>query len=263
MQVDKKGESIQIVQSVQRALLILETIVNSDGSLGITEISNMVNLHKSTVHRLVSTLEHNGYILQDSRDSKYKVGIKLFELGTLAANKLDVRREVRPLLEELMYITKETVHLGVIDKNEVVYIDKVQSNQTIMYSKVGLRAPVHCTGLGKVLLAYSSNEALDNFLKNGPFKRYTEQTITDSKELGKHLKLIKKQGYAIDDIEHEENIRCIAAPIFDCKGQVIASFSVTGPTIRMTKEKVNSLIDLIKDYSKKMSKLMGYTDAAY
>lgn len=257
--MSKKLESNQLVQSVDRALAILETVASAKDSLGLSEIGNIVGLHKSTIYRLINTLEHRGYITKDAKANKYKIGIKLFELGNLAINKLEIRKEVHPLLEELMDKTKETVHLGVLDDNQIIYIDKVQSMQTIMYSKIGLRAPVHCTGLGKAILAFCPEEIIEKIIKESKLKRYTENTITDPEIFKQHLEKIRNQGYAIDNMEHEENIRCISAPIFSNKGEVIAAFSITGPTIRFTEEKIQSLINLVKDYSIKMSRLMGYT----
>jgi DNA-binding IclR family transcriptional regulator len=251
-------KEVKTVQSVDRALDILEIVVRSKDQLGVSEIGKKLGLHKSTVYRLISTLEQKGYIKKEEVYDKYKVGIKLFELSNSAINKLDIRKEVRPLLEELMNKTKETVHLGVLDDNEVVYIDKVQTTQTIMYSMVGLRAPVHCTGLGKAILAYSSEDVVNRIISADNFKKFTEHTITNPEDLKNHLKMIKERGYSIDDREHEENIRCISAPIFDNQGRVIAAFSVTGPSIRMTMKRLMSYTDLVDEYRIKMNRLMGY-----
>ncbi|AZR74760.1 IclR family transcriptional regulator [Anoxybacter fermentans] len=249
-----------MVQSLDRALDILEKIVEAEDGLGVTELSKSLELHKSTIYRLLATLAYRGYVRQDPKNEKYKVGIKLFELGNLALNKLELRREVRPFLEELMSRTGETIHLGILDNDEVVYIDKVESPQTIrMYSKIGKRAPVHCTGLGKVLLAYSSSEVIDKVIEKG-LRAYTENTITDVDAFKKHLEEIRRQGFAIDNVEHEEGIRCVAGPIFDYSGNVIASFSISGPTMRVTEEKIPDFAQLVRDYSKKMSRALGFIE---
>ncbi|WP_127015303.1 IclR family transcriptional regulator [Anoxybacter fermentans] len=255
-----RRKPVQLVQSLDRALDILEKIVEAEDGLGVTELSKSLELHKSTIYRLLATLAYRGYVRQDPKNEKYKVGIKLFELGNLALNKLELRREVRPFLEELMSRTGETIHLGILDNDEVVYIDKVESPQTIrMYSKIGKRAPVHCTGLGKVLLAYSSSEVIDKVIEKG-LRAYTENTITDVDAFKKHLEEIRRQGFAIDNVEHEEGIRCVAGPIFDYSGNVIASFSISGPTMRVTEEKIPDFAQLVRDYSKKMSRALGFIE---
>lgn len=257
--MSNKRKPDQLVQSLDRALNILEKIVKSDDGLGVTELSNSLGLHKSTTYRLLATLAYREYVKQDSKNDKYKVGIKLFELGNLALNKLEVRNEVRPFLEELMAKTGETIHLGVIDDSEVVYIDKVESPQTIrMYSEVGKRAPVHCTGLGKVLLAYSSLEVIDKFIEENGLPAYTNNTITEVDIFKKHLDKIRRQGFAIDNVEHEEGIRCIAGPIFNYKGNAVASFSISGPTMRVTEDKISDFVELVRAYSKKMSRALGF-----
>lgn len=252
----KKPE--QLVKSLDRALDILEKIVQSEEELGVTELSNSLGLHKSTTYRLLATLAYRGYVSQDPKNNKYTPGIKLFEMGNMALNRLELRKEVRPFLTQLMHETGETVHLGILEDNEVIYIDKVESSQTIrMYSKIGKRAPVHCTGLGKVLLAYSPEDKVREIINEG-LTPFTRQTITDEEAFREHLKEIKIQGYALDNGEHEDGIRCVAGPIFDHTGEVIASFSISGPTMRVTEEKVGEYIQLIKSYSSKMSRALGY-----
>ena len=257
MSANKKPD--QLVQSVDRALNIIEKLVQINKGVGVTELSNSLGLHKSTVHRLLATLNYRGYVSKDKQNNNYKVGLKLFEIGSIVINNLDLRKEVKPYLEEMMEKTNETVHLGILDQNEVVYIDKVESPETIrMYSKVGKRAPTHCTSLGKVLLAYSEEDIIKETIYNNELNKYTENTLVDPDELRKHLDIIKKCGYAKDNEEHEEGIRCISGPIFNYNGDVIAAFSIAGPNIRMTEEKIENLKGLVIDYSAKMSAAFGY-----
>lgn len=207
---------------------------------------------------MLVTLEYRKYVKKDPVNNKYKAGIKLFELGNLAINKLEVRSEVRPYLEELMTNTGETIHLGILDDNEVVYIDKVESPQTIrMYSKVGKRAPAHCTGLGKVLLVYSSPEVIDKFIEENGLPAYTNNTITEADVFKKHLDKIRKQGFGMDNVEHEKGIRCVAGPIFDYTGNIVAAFSISWPTMRETEDKISNFIQLVQTYSKKISRALG------
>ena len=247
----------QLVQSVDRTFDILEILVNSDRGLGVTEISKKLNIHKSTVYRLLATLQYRGYVKQNE-EGKYSIGFKLFELGSSVINDLDLRSEAKPYLRELMDISEETVHLGVLDDNQVVYIDKVESHNTIrMYSKIGRRNHASSTSLGKVILAYSDREVVDKVIREEGLKKLTENTIIDEDKLRKHLVKVRSQGYAIDDEEQEYGIRCIAGPIFNHTGDIIAAFSISGPTMRMSKEKVESLKPVIKEYSKKISESFG------
>lgn len=246
------------MKSVDRTLKILEKVVNSDNGISVTEISNCLNIHKSTTHRLLSTLVYRGYIKKDG-NNLYFPGIKLLEIGSLTLNKSDMRQEIKPYLEKLMQITEETIHLGVLDNYEVIYIDKVESPHTIrMYSSVGKRAPVHCTGLGKTLLAFSEEETIEEFLSLKKLEKYTKNTITDPDKFKKHLKKIKDRGYAVDNQEHEDNINCISAPIFNHQGEAIAAFSISGPANRMTLKRVKELKSLILEYSQKISLAFGY-----
>jgi DNA-binding IclR family transcriptional regulator len=167
---------------------------------------------------------------------------------------------VRPYLEELMEKTKETVHLGILDDGEIIYLDKVESTATIrMYSQVGKRAPVHSTSLGKTILAQLSEPEVRKILEEKGMVAKTKNTITDIDKFLEHLKEVKKQGYAVDDEEQEKDIRCIAGPIFNHRGEVVASFSISAPISRMDKKRMEELAELVVQYSEKMSRSLGYS----
>jgi IclR family transcriptional regulator, KDG regulon repressor len=249
----------QLVQSLDRALDILEKLVEVDGGCGVTELGNSLGLHKSTIYRLLATLHYRGYVEQDPVSRDYRVGLKLLEIGSMVLNKLDLRTQAKPFLIELMKETKETIHLGVMNRGEIVYIDKVEGTETIrMYSHIGVRVPVHCTSLGKIILAFSTPQMVELIIREQGLNRYTENTITSHDDFIEHLKTVKKQGFAVDDEEQEEGIRCIGGPIFDYNGDVIAAFSISGPAIRMTEERVRDLSNLVLLYSKKISAAFGY-----
>lgn len=248
----------QLVQSIDRAFDILEVLVENNDGLGVTEISKSLEIHKSTVYRLLATLQYRGYVKQND-EGKYKIGLKLFEIGSSVINNIDLRKEVKPYLKEIMKISKEAVHLGILDENKVVYIDKVESQNTIrMYSKIGRRNHASSTSLGKVILAYSDKEVVEQVIKEEGLKELTENTITEENEFYKHLSQVRQQGYAIDDEEQEYGIRCIGGPIFNHKGNIVGAFSISGPVMRMTHEKVDSLKEVVKEYSKKISQALGY-----
>lgn len=202
------------IRSVERALAILRAFASGAPELSVSELGRAVGLHKSTVHRLLGTLERAGFVMQDAASRRYRLGLPLFELGSLVVNTMEVRRTARPYLEEIHRACGETVHLGILDEGEVVYIDKIESTRRVrMYSQIGRRAPAHCTGLGKVLMAYLPDAALSEIIERRGLRRFTSKTITSPKELRDHCALIRQQGYALDTGEHEDLIQCAAAPI--------------------------------------------------
>ena len=256
-----KNKPGQLVKSLDRALDILERIIEHDKPLGITEISQGTDLHKSTVYRLVDTLCYRGYLSQDPETGKYKIGMKFFELGSRVINNLDLRTQAKPYLNELEDKTGETVHLGVLEDTEMIYIDKVESRKTIrMESHVGKRVHTHNTALGKVTLAHLSREEVDRIIDKAGLPEYTENTITKEEELKTELEKVYDQGFALDDEESEKGIRCIAGPIFDHDGELIAAFSISGPANRMTKDKIEQIQETVKDYSLRISRAFGYCE---
>ncbi len=249
----------QTVQSLDRALKILEVLGNNQKGLGVTELAHEVDLHKSTVHRLLNTLAQRGYVEKDQETEKYKLGLKIVELSNKILTNMELREEARSYLEELMKYANEVVHLCVLREGEVVYIDKVECPNTIrMYSQIGRRAPVHCTGVGKAILAFLPEDEIISILKTKGMPQKTPNTITDLQEMLKHLKEIRHLGYAVDEIEHEPGIRCVAAPVWDHTGQVVASISVSGPAYRLTRERVPELAVKVKETGLKISRRLGY-----
>ncbi|AGB42406.1 transcriptional regulator [Halobacteroides halobius DSM 5150] len=248
-----------LVKSVNRSINILEELAKYENGLGVTEIGNRLDVHKSSVHRLLSTLVYRGLVEQDQETGKYKLGLKLFELGSRIFNDLEVREYAKPYIEELVRKTNETVHLVTLDQGEVLYIDKVKSPETItMASQIGARGPIHCTGVGKAMAAYLAETEVDKIIKKKGMPKQTENTITDPREFKEHLDLVKERGYAIDEIENEAGIRCIAAPIFDYDGDVVAAVSVSGPTMRVTKERISELAKQVRETGLQISYRLGY-----
>ncbi|MCK8816718.1 IclR family transcriptional regulator [Natroniella sulfidigena] len=254
-----KKRPSNLVKSVDRSINILEELAKYEEGLGVTELGNRLDIHKSSVHRLLSTLVYRGLVEQDSKTGNYKLGLKIFELGSKIFNDLEIREYAKLYLEELVEETGEAVHLAVLDQGEIIYIDKVESSNTIrMYSQVGKRAPVHCTGLGKAILAYLSEEEVDRIIETKGLPEYTENTITDPEQFKERLALIRNRGYAMDEIEHELGIRCVAAPIFNYNDEAVAAVSVSGPTMRVSKDRIDELSKLVKEIGLKISQRLGY-----
>ncbi len=256
----EKGKT---VQSLERALTIVEHMAEAGRPVTISELSEGVNLKISTVHRLLNTLLNRGYVEQDPETNKYQLGLKLLEVANNIFSYSDIRTIARPFLTELVDRCNETANLAVLDETEIVYIDQIESHNYIivkMFAQVGNRGPVHCTASGKILLAYLSEKELDLVLPRIELKKYTSQTISDPEELKKDLTRSRKQGYALDWGEMEENVRCIAAPIFNYENKAVASIGVSGPDNRITADYINQkLAGIIKDVAAKASIKMGYS----
>ncbi|MGP4069511.1 IclR family transcriptional regulator [Halobacillus sp. B29] len=251
--------SAATVQSVDRALSILQLLQDNSEGMGVTEIAHRLGVAKSTVHRLLASLKQKGYVKQDEMLEKYRLGLKLLELGETVSENIDIRTTANPYLVKLAQETGETIHLGIREETEVIYVDKVERYAPIrMYSSVGKRAPLYCTGIGKALLAFVSSKVQDHLMSILTLKEYTPYTITDKDVLKNHLEHIRKHGYSIDNEEHERGIRCAAAPIWNHRGEAIAAISVAGSTSRMTEEKVESCTDSLLRTSLEISRRLGY-----
>ena len=263
MSPDRDSKPNNLVQTIERASSILDILGQSPQGISIRELSSKIKLPKGTIHRLLSSLSYFGYVRQDPKTRNYLLGFKLVELGNLLLNQLDLRKEAEPFLKDLAERTKETVHMVLLDRNEVVYIDKVETDQHTsglrMASRVGLRNPAHSSAVGKVLLAHFSEEELNNFTKEKGLLKRTENTITDPGRLREHLSIVRAQGYAIDDEENEKGIRCVAAPIYNEVGKPVAAMSISGPAFRITKKVIQeSLKKEVIETATKISRRLGF-----
>ncbi|AZV45236.1 IclR family transcriptional regulator [Peribacillus asahii] len=251
----------RLIQSIERAADVLELFMVSNPELSIKEISQKLNLSKSTVHGIIKTLEHRGYLQQNPDDLKYKLGIKLFELGNFVGEQLDIGKVARPIIGNLVDELNETVHLVIRQQDEVIYIEKVEGARALtIYSHVGKRAPVHCTGVGKVILAYQSENEIDRVLSSAALEAYTKYTMTNITDIKNHLQSIREKGYAIDDEEIELGLKCVAAPIFNHQGKVIASISCAAPKMRFDEVRMPEVIMKIKRAASEISSCLGYRE---
>ncbi|WP_078409009.1 IclR family transcriptional regulator [Priestia abyssalis] len=254
----------RLIQSVERAADVLELFLTSHPELSVKEISQKLNLSKSTVHGIIKTLEHRGYLQQNPDDLKYKLGIKLFELGNFVGNHLDIGKIAKPIIRNLVDELNETVHLVMLQRDEVIYIEKMEGPRALtIYSHVGKRAPIHCTGVGKAILAYQSEQEIDRILSSAILESFTEYTMTNIADIKNHLKSIRDKGYAIDDEEIELGLKCIAAPIFNHQGSVIAAISCAAPKMRLDEERLSKVIVGIKRAASEISTCLGYKDDHY
>lgn len=225
----------------------------------MTEISKAIGVHKSTASRILATLESRSFVSRNESSSKYSLGMRLVEYARRKLDQIDVLSCARPHLEQLVRVTSETAHLALLDHREIVYIDKVDTPQTLMMrSRVGNRAPAHSTALGKAMLADLSDEALDALFDGHELPRLTSNTISDLHTLKEHLRRIMERGYAVDDEENENGIRCAAAPIRDFSGHIIAAMSVSGPTVRVSRQRLEEIGRLVADSAEGLSQALGH-----
>ncbi len=247
-----------------RALIILEALADNANGLTLTELSDLTGITKTTAYRFLQDLVTHHYVRRDDASKRYFLGYRVLGLSAALLDGLDVRTVARAELEHLVAELQETVHLVQLDGTEAVYIDKVDCPQPIMLkSRIGKRRPIHCTGVGKVLLAFSPDSLLDQLIQEPGLTRYTQNTITDPAELRTELLNIRTRGYALDNSEHREGITCIAGPVFDVHGRITAAVSVAGPTFRFPLARAESAAPLVLESCRTISFGCGFTDWTY
>jgi DNA-binding IclR family transcriptional regulator len=264
MEHRRKEKSEYVVQSVDRALDILEAFNYTEEELGVTVLSHKLNLHKNNVFRLLASLETRGYIEQDQKTGNYRLGIKIFEVANVFLHHLGLRRQARPILEELVGKCNETAYLAVTEGIDAVYVLMHETNHTVrVIPRLGHRLPAYCTASGKVQLAFESQDRLYQLFKDRPLRKLTQNTITDLDRLREHLAEVNHHGYAVDNEELEEGVCCVAAPVRDYSHRVVAGVGLSGPVSRFSLERIqNELVPLVREAGVKISQRLGYEIAA-
>ncbi len=220
------------VKSVARAMRVLECFSVEQPELGITEIAKMLGMQKSTIFNILHTFEQNGYIVQNPKTNKYYLGFKILHLSYIVNHHLGLRDIFLPYMRTIAETAREICYFGILDHQEVLYIEAVYpSNLQQTRNILGERAPLYCTGLGKAMLAYLPQEQIERVL-GGDLRPYTSFTLSDPAMLRSDLDEIRANGYAVDNMEHEFGVRCVAVPVFGANGQVMAAVSVSGPSPR-------------------------------
>lgn len=234
------------IQVSDRLFGALELLA-ANGSMGLMEISNSLNLNKSTTHRILNSLVYLGYVRQNSRNEKYELSMKIVQLSNQFLETQDLMQTVRPYLRKLMELTKETVHFVEREGNEVVYIDKVESfaNSIQMISRIGSRLPMYCSGVGKAIAAELSQDEVAQIWKSSHIVQKTAKTITNYQEFLDILKEVRKRGYAFDREENETGVMCIAASLKDYRKEARYAFSISAPVSRMQEERIETLVGYV------------------
>jgi DNA-binding IclR family transcriptional regulator len=251
------------VQVLDRALSIIDALTKMREDATLAELAAKVKLHKSTAHRLLSILERHRLVERDAYTGRYRLGLRLFELGMITMDRMNIRDRARPHLEQLVDQLNETVHLCTLDDGEVLYLDKIESARTVrMACRIGHRNPVHCTSVGKVMLAHLTESEQDEILQAHELRRLTPKTITKLDELKAEFKTIRDRGYALDNEEIEEGLRCVGAAVLDHNGRPIAAISVSAPSFRLTMEKVPATAVPVMRAAAALSEELGFRPAA-
>jgi len=246
------------IQSVDRALTILEFFSQERPEAGVSDMARELHLNKSTTFGLLSTLERRGYVEQNPENGKYRLGLRTLDLATIKLAGFDIARIAHPLLSSLVEQLGETAHLAIYERGEVIYIDKVESDNTLrIASFIGKRNPAYCTGVGKCLLAFQTEEEIDRVIRAGLVAR-TPQTITDQAKLKAELATIREKNRAADNEEFTLGLVCSAAPVRDSQGKVCAAISVSAPTIRTTPKRLAIIDKAIAEASSTISRALGY-----
>jgi IclR family transcriptional regulator, KDG regulon repressor len=242
------------IQSLARGLRILDLLGQSQDGMSITELAEILSVDKGSASRLVSTLAHYGYTEKDENTRRYHVGPQVVSLSRSVLTRLPLREAAKPFLRELMERTGECAHLAVAAQGKVLYIDQVESPATLrVNAQVGTMNPLHCTALGKVLLAFGDVDMPTRL------EAFTAHTITDLEKLRSHLDEIRRQGYAVDDEEFDLGVRCIAVPVFDFRGKAIGTIGVSGPATRISQTRLPELAAIVVETGKALSARLTFT----
>ena len=252
-------ESPYKVQVLDRAFAILNALANVKQDLSLAELAGTLKLHKSTVHRLAMILEGYRLIERDLQTGRYHLGLRLFELGSIAIGSFDIRDRARPHLERVLFEVDETVHLCILDAGEILYLDKIEPSRSVrMASRIGRRNPAHCTAVGKAMLAWLPEHEVDDLLHRQGMPRRTPNTMTTPAELKSDLAAIRQRGYSIDNEEVEEGVRCVAVAVLDHWRRPLAAISVSAPAFRLPMEKVPVVAASVSRTAQQLSEESGF-----
>lgn len=248
------------VSSVMKVFGILQAL-GEERENGITELSQRVMMSKSTVYRFLQTMKSLGYVSQEGESEKYGLTMKLFELGAKALQNVDLIRCADLQMREISRLTKEAIHLGSLDEDSIIYIHKIDSLYNLrMYSRIGRRNPLYCTAIGKVLLGWRDKAEARAIMSGTEFIPSTATTLRSVDALLVELDNVRMQGFAEDNEEQEKGLRCIAVPVFDRFGVVIAGLSISFPTIRFSEENKDKYVAMLHRAASTVSLQMGYHD---
>src|SRR6267142_1797920 len=259
----KTTDSPYKVQVLDRALAALAILAKSSSDCSLAELCPALKLHKSTVHRLMMVLEQHRLVVKNPDTGRYRLGLRLYELGSRAIDGLDLRGRARPYLDRLQAEFGETVFCCILDEGQVFYVEKVESQRSVRTAcTVGSRAPAYCTAVGKAMLAELPDAEVSKIVRRWGLKPVTANTITTAGALKTELKAVRTRGYAIDDEEKEQGLRCVSAAVRGHSGKLFAAMSVSGPAFRITKERIPGVGQAVMRAANELSAELGYQGAS-
>jgi len=246
------------LSSVTTAIRLLKAFTESDREIGISALSKKLGVSKSTVHRVATTLVAEGLLEQNPETDRYRLGLALFSLGTLVRRRMDIPNEAKPFLSKLRDSSKENIHLAVLQGNEVVYVYDMESSQAVrVRPHLGASKPLNCSAEGLTILAWQSEDFIDKAL-SGPMLPRTDNTMTDPVKIKARLEKIRSDGFALEDEESEIGMRCVAAPIRDAEGKVVAALGVAGPSQRLSTHAIKNFAPQVREAAESISMRLGY-----
>lgn len=259
---DRAGDDKSRIHSISKMMDVLSCFSTVHRSFGLAQLAAAAKLPRATAHRMLSALREIGFIEQDSRTGSYSLGIRLFELGSLALANMDLLREAKPHIDRLSRLTGQPAHLGLFNGYAVVVVEREEPGDRAARTLPDTEtAPAYCTGVGKAVLAFQKPEVVQRVIEAG-MRPYTANTIAAPDRLQRELAATRARGYSIDDCEHQIWVRCVAAPIRNASGHVFASISVTGAADHMTLERLEQLAPLVVQTADTISRQLGYSSLA-
>lgn len=246
----------KIIQSVAKAMKLLDILADSSAPLSLAELSALTEWPKSTIHGLLSTMRESSVVAQDD-EGRYMLGIRLFEYGCTLSNSWTIIETAKPFIQHLSYHTGEAVFLSILDRGEVITLDRAENRIGLpMSAEMGCRLPVHCTSQGKLFLAYMSEHDREQLLSRTDFYQYTQHTFTSKEYLQKEFDKIREQGYAIENGEYKVGLRSVAAPIFDTDGNVRYAIGIIGMFRQIETDRFAEAIQFVRETAEKISKAL-------
>ncbi|WP_186167855.1 DNA-binding transcriptional regulator KdgR [Burkholderia gladioli] len=255
---DEGGEKTESASAAGKVFAVLEAL-GAHGPIGISELSNRLDMSKTTVHRFLQTLKTLGFVAQEDETERYRLTIRLFELGSQALESVDLVREADVEMRRIGRLTREALHLGAFDENHIIYIHKIDADYGLrMHSRIGRTNPLYSTAIGKVLLAWMAPEEAREALSRIEFRKSTQKTLASAEAVWSILPHVREQGYGEDNEEQEDGLVCLAVPVFDRFGRVIAGLSISFPTMRCGADTKAHYVALLKQAGQVISSKLGY-----
>jgi len=251
-----KGEKYYVISSLGKGLRVLELLAEH-GELGVSAVAAHLETNRAGCHRFLLSLRDLGYV-EKTEEGRYRLTFKVLELGMKKLERFEIRHTAHPMMQELSTAFGETVNLGFWDGHAIVHLDKINSTEILrMDSGLGALAPAYCTGLGKAILAFLAEDEVEGYLRTVEFQRLTPNTIASAAQLKKELDVIRERGFAVDNEELSIGLRCVAAPVFDYTGRASFALSISGPTHRLSEERIDAMAAKVQAVCRRLSEKIG------